>query len=491
MFNVFVVQQVSHASGMCVSLWGFAAWLAALRTERPWRAAFLHGIAGLLVGCAAGIRYTDALLALPLLADAALRARRRSILPMAATLVGLALPWGALAWHHTLAFGGPLTTGYALTGEQTGFSLRYFQGNILLYFRGIVESGLGPVTLLAIPGGVLLWRQNRRQALLTLLWLLPLLLLYPAYYWAPEERHIGFLRFLLPVFAPALLLAVVAVRGLAAWPSLGTWPRVLAAGSILLVQGGWGTLATLDQAEQVRQPSLRVAAAADPIAEHVPDGAIIIANQNLHNYLDYLGRWRLYPDEIFFPNRLRQMTARADDDGPSGLQRKRALWLKENLADLSGREYHGRIDLLLRNHLAAGHRIFFAMPPGDAGQLRRQWLRTYDLAVVAELDAAMPSPWLPMRSAPRPGRPAPDKANPNLRLTLLELTAERQRPLRPAEEQELLREDLKALQQNMFGGNPSLREQVQEYERIRQRLQRLGIQGNLPPKTPQQGRRKR
>jgi hypothetical protein len=185
------------------------------------------------------------------------------------------------------------------------------------------------------------------------------------------------------------------------------------------------------------------------------------------------------------------MTAQADGDGPSGLQRKRALWLKENLADLPGRDYRARIDLLLRDHLAAGRRIFFAMPPNDAGQLRRQWLRTHDLVVVAELDTTIPSPWLPTRSEPRPGRPAQDKAVQNLCLTLLELTAERPRPLRPEEEQELLREDLKAVQRSMFEGNQTLRGQVQEYDQIRQRLQRLDVQRDLPPKTPRNDRRKR
>ncbi len=480
-FALFALQQVSHASGLFVAVWGMVAWRAAMQADGSGpRGPLMRLAAGLLVGCATGIRYTDALLALPLLAEAAWHLRRRNLRPLAVTALGLALPWGILAVHHALAFGGPLTTGYALTGEQTGFGMAYFLDNLRLYLRAIVETGLGPLAVLVLPGIVAIGRRHARHAALVILWLFPLLFLYMAYYWAPGERHVGFLRFLLPVFVPAILLAVAAVRTLAESLGRGSPGALLVAAGALIPQAAWGLTTSLDLAEPVRQQGLRQQATVAFVQAHVPPGSVVIAGQSLQNYLDYLGGWQLYPDEIFMPQRLRQMTSQADDDGPSGLQRRRSQWLKEHLADVPGREYRARIDALLRKHLDARRRIFLVAPANEFASLRLPLLRHYELGPETALAVSLPDPRLPPVAGPRRHDRRGVQPEPAIRLTMVELIGQRLRPLRPDEERDLLRADLQERQRSLFRQDGELPSRLAELDRLRCRLQALDAAAQHP-----------
>ncbi|MEZ4368801.1 MAG: hypothetical protein R2939_21360, partial [Kofleriaceae bacterium] len=124
--------------------------------------------AGALLGVAVVVEYTAALAAVVLAAYALTRAPwRRVVVAMAAGAVG---PGLVLAAYHAAAFGGPLTLPYEFStqphrhmGVFMGLGApdpRALWGILGSSYRGLFFAA--PWLLLAIPGGVLLWRAGRR-----------------------------------------------------------------------------------------------------------------------------------------------------------------------------------------------------------------------------------------------------------------------------------------------------------------------------------------
>ncbi len=124
-------------------------------------------MSGLLAGLAPAVKI-QAGLGLPIIGLFALwsayRARRFWPLILAWAL-GVALPLAALALYHTALFGSPLRTGYGDEG-RSGFTTPFwegFSGQLWSLHRGLIWSN--PLTILALPGLVALWRRDRSVTL--------------------------------------------------------------------------------------------------------------------------------------------------------------------------------------------------------------------------------------------------------------------------------------------------------------------------------------
>jgi hypothetical protein len=223
---------MSHAAEFALATWCLyclAAWL-----RRPRAGLLISG--AVLVSAATTVRYTGALLGLPLVyvvLARLLQARRApeegdtEVAPPRRILVhaGLAAVAGLLAIvplmaHLNHAFGSPFTTGYSLSGEAGAFSLAHFGRHFPYALKALSQLPLGLSVLfpLALAGMGIALRRDPRVGGFMAVATLPTLLLYGAYYWfiadpTPwwQPYSLGsllYLRFFLGVF-PMLVIAAL------------------------------------------------------------------------------------------------------------------------------------------------------------------------------------------------------------------------------------------------------------------------------------------
>jgi 4-amino-4-deoxy-L-arabinose transferase-like glycosyltransferase len=192
----------SHAACVCCVAWGMYFLIGWWQFRSMPRAI----AAGLLLGYAATIRYTEVTLALPLglVVLFALRWRDWKTLGQAvALLAAWAVPVALLVLYNRFAIGN--TTGYDHTNESSGFAWSYAADNWETMLRQMNTYGLAGVFPLALAGlGWMFW-WNWRAALVLTAWIVPCLLIYTFYYWAPDGWSIGYLRFFTTIL-PALAL---------------------------------------------------------------------------------------------------------------------------------------------------------------------------------------------------------------------------------------------------------------------------------------------
>jgi len=357
-FDSWIIQHVSHTASICVLIWGFIAFFRGREARPGWRRTLLPALAGLALGVATGIRYTNLLLALPMVLAGIVEWRAGNRRELIALVVGMALPGIALALYHLVLFGSPLRTGYALTGEQSAFGLRSLITNLRVYGNGIARSGLGPLLLFFALGTLFLLRRRRDQGLFYAAWIAPLLLLMLMYYGGFEDRQMTFLRFVLPLLVPAILVAVTFARDLAAWTAERANAGRAIAICLLVVQGLWGTLLTLDYAEPWRQRSIVQEKSIEVVRKRIPEGSVIFTNRQLLHYLDYLGGYVLYDIDLLQHGRLKRLAAEPTSPRPTLLPPQRARLVRERLLKAPKKRSLEVLGKLVRRHLDRRRRVY-------------------------------------------------------------------------------------------------------------------------------------
>ncbi len=256
--------------------------------------------AGLAWGLLPSIRYGEVVMSLAagsFMVFRAVRAgresgHRRTILP---ALAGAGLPVVLLGVYHTVAFGRPWRTGYALTNEQTAFSLSQIPDHLAFYFGNLV--GHPAVALSAAFGvcalGLMIWNREARPVGLFLLGaVLPSVLLYTAYYWQDPEYPSLVLRF----FLPAMVCLLVAITWLLSFSRGRTRWVVRAVAMGLIVLGA------VDSEGEMREEGLALQGGSALVAAArtaVPVGSVIICPRGLGEILSYTGLWHLVPQWLF------------------------------------------------------------------------------------------------------------------------------------------------------------------------------------------------
>lgn len=229
----------SHAPALCMVVWGMFFLLRWWQTGRWWRGV----IAGLLLGYAVTIRYTEALLLFPLypldqvLSDTGLKGnhphwwklintvrllpigplglaailsirwnRVRSYFLAAVPLAAWGVVVGGLVAFNWFAMG--YVTGYDQTNESQGFSTAEFLKKWDFSVHELYLYGSFLIFPLGVLGIAMLFRRSVRAGFMLMLWFLPGALLYNAYYWGQQAPGVAFLRFFLTLFPPLIVAAM-------------------------------------------------------------------------------------------------------------------------------------------------------------------------------------------------------------------------------------------------------------------------------------------
>ncbi len=327
--------------------------------------------AGLFFGWAATIRYTEGLLVLPLLLAIAARWWRIGWGVTGDALLGLlawALPIAGLVAFNLHRFG--VVTGYDSTGESTGFGWQYFADNWDLMFRDLSDKGLFLLFPLGLVGLGILWNRRRTDALLLASWIIPSMILYGSYYWAPDRANsIAYGRFFLSV------LPGLAVAGAATVASLAALTRGARVMVMLVVGIGAGVCAVQSAESQVGEGigMLSAARAASAVLKHVPAGSTVFSDQNVLHNLQFVGDYNLYATNAFTQQAVRRWQAAANrsPDQPDPLQPDRGRLLVERYGNMNDRELSDQMAKHVSTAFADHKRVFVLATKSEIERIDR------------------------------------------------------------------------------------------------------------------------
>ncbi len=433
----------SHAATLCFVTWGMVALLAWWRRgpAQPWTSLWRPALAGMLLGYAVTIRYTEGLLLLPMLAIALFNLspqKIRSWLAGVTLLAGWALPVVALLVHNRMAFHA--WTGYDPTNESSGFAWAYFADNWRTMLAQLHDTGLAFVFPLALAGLLAMFVYRWRLALVLTAWVLPNLLIYTFYYWAPDRagNNVGYLRFFLTAFPPLAiagfwLLAHVTwtgrqtdspvaqvdseiktsddVRPALRWPSLVAGVMAMLVILMNLPRG-------LEMLDRELPGRLALDASAQQVLRSVPAGAVLLAQDTqLLHHLQFVGHYQLYNLDEFNPRQLARLR-QIDPDEPQGLQPQRAQMIADRLSKMDARQLAIQQELAVNAALASGRRVFCIAPQRQAAQLMRTFpQRVFEVLPVDSWNNPLATASPTLRPPPTPRRQAPPPMHFNSRDT--------------------------------------------------------------------------
>lgn len=458
------VTKNSHTPSLALFVWGMVAFFAALTPKREqWFRILLAAVSGFLIAYCTGIRYTDFLLILIPAAAAFLFARKRRrrnlLIGLAA---GAALPYGALALFHWHAYGAPWRSGYSLTDESSAFVPSFILDNLRVYVPEFFISVIGPLGAFA-----LLFRRVRwRRLLFWLVWLLPTFVLYLMYYWAPESGGTGAMRFLVPLIPAVILLSLLSLR----WVVRRLPGRRLAALSLLaiaVVQLTWGLVGSAKLCEKKAIADFQHLVRLEVIRNRIPEGAVIIANSGILNELDFERRWQLYPSYILNVKQIRDTIDRSLNAQAAGLQKARAIELRDELGGLS----YGKLYEKLRNFFEAkrnaGHPVYFIGRTWEANSFRRAFHRHFELEELGLITGDRPAHFLVpiQRSATRF---LPDKPTVPMQLGEIVKVGPRRKKVLPLSDSErVLQQERREIMERLTpDNNAEIRRDLERLDRV-------------------------
>lgn len=383
LINAFANDQVSHGLSICCLTWGYALFFRGTHgRDRP--CAGLLAASGFLIGYSIGARYPNALMGLPALLWFWQRRRDVGWKGPAAWLIGGAIPCIFLAAFHWISFGHPFRTAYSLTEEQAAFGLGYLIRHVHFYVPAVVAEGVGPVFWLFLCGYLLTWLRDRQRAWFYTLWMAPLTLLYMSYYWAPQHHPLGYLRFLLPLGVPCVLLAMgFLVEVIGALRDQRT--RRIAIAALVIVQGGWGIFGSLEQLELRYRFNDAKQRRVEFVREHVPAGAAVFGEVELLDDLDYWREHSLYQEMLLHREKVELLVRGTRESGPDSMQRSRVETIKRELLDIDPAEFRANALRLLDRVLAGDSGVYLVGRAETLADFRAGFGDSHDLEDVAEL----------------------------------------------------------------------------------------------------------
>jgi hypothetical protein len=384
MYLIYSGYLLTHASNTCLITWGMYF---------LWRWTGGHsgraGIwAGLLLGFAAAIRYTSALMGGVVLIAALSRWLRErdggnSTLRQIGVLLGCyaVFPILLMIYNWSL-FGHPLVTGYALTHEQGAFSLKFFRRNLPMMMGGLNTTALFLVFPLGLAGMMLiggLW-----ERLMRLFWFLPIVLLYTFYYWASPSMP--YLRFTICTF-PVVVGSALLLLERASDVSLSLRGRWVHRGVMILFVALIVVLRYNEAQRGMRQivsdPGSRaVALGARMLSRTLQPDAVIFSQRPFFCYIGTRERFRHY-DLQRFKTPLNSSVRRQ----PKRTERLRKLYAS---LDHAGKLRKKR--QLIRSYLAQGRQVVFFIPQDALGREREELGGDFKFILLKEWEVPIKSP---------------------------------------------------------------------------------------------------
>ena len=290
---------------------------------------------GVLLGAIPTIRYPEAIfaagIAVFILWD--IRSRPKPWLQLAVAGVAAAVPIMPLLIHNQLAFGAFYKTAYVLTNEQSGFGWGYFKDHFTGYIRSLNADGMGLLFGLGIVGiaAMCLARDTRRIGVLLALTAVPSTLLYMFYYWGMglNNGNGGNMRYLLPTFFCYAFAGIWFVT-----TSLKEKPlyfRAGVVGSLLISQFFWGGWTSIPEYQRTSHQKKVLALTTEKLMQVAKPGAVVIADNQILQDLDFINLWRLADDGLLSgrgPGGRFMMNER-DPNEPSPMQSKKMKLFQE------------------------------------------------------------------------------------------------------------------------------------------------------------------
>jgi hypothetical protein len=411
---------MSHSGSICFAVWGMFFLWRWTEVGGKWNA-FL---AGAVSAYASTIRYTDGLLVLPIVAMVLWRwfkteapidqqpvVRRKVVWESFVMTLAAIIAVTPLLIHHWKAFGAPWVTGYSLCGESTGFGWKFFKENWFLMLTRMDTGGLILLFPLGLVGLAYLATHDARRGLFLGLWAVPALFLYSAYYWAPQGDGPGYVRFFVSVFPPLILSALTllcyAVRTRPWWEvGLGAFVAVVATAN--LREATHQLNRQMDRLMFDKETSERV-------RDKLKDGAVIVANDRLLNFVEFAGDYRLYALEAFDRGAIQNRIRELKDNDPRPFQRRKA----EKLAEAQGKKNDSDLTQeqrdLINQQLTDGREVAMILPKDAYRHARGRLGDKFEVDPLTEwteirygakdTDLSY-TPWALYRIKPRTSKPA-------------------------------------------------------------------------------------
>ncbi len=320
MYLIYTNYVLAHAASMCVVTWGmYCLWRWVRNPRMGWAAG-----AGVLLAFAVTVRSCNTLLALvvaiaglgvlarPASAYSGAPDRRRrlvSVLILGGCYGAVIAAFAAYNWYW---FGHPLTTGYALSEEQSGFVLARLVDQAQRLLKGYAESMPAPAVLLGLLG--LIACRTHTERLMRLAWSVPFFLLYAAYYWTQHNHGMMVQRFLLTTL-PVVIGSGFALLGQLRLHLFNRFVlAVLIAGLSLSPQ--W-RMWNMNMRHIVHPPSLQLAVlTAEMAVPALADGTVVFAHGVALHTIGFGRRMRVYHWDDLNAPRLAAALARQHPGAP-------------------------------------------------------------------------------------------------------------------------------------------------------------------------------
>ncbi|HWP40627.1 MAG TPA: hypothetical protein VNL70_06840, partial [Tepidisphaeraceae bacterium] len=268
-------------------------------------------------------------------------------------------------------------TGYDGTNESIGFSLQYAQDNWETMIRQLGSVALYLMFAFSLMGLPAMLVRSWRLGLVMAMWILPCLIVYTCYYWAPDPvpvqqtMYIGYMRFFTTIL-PGLVLCAFwffdqAVQWLDAH-AVDRWPGRLARVSFVGVTAIAAAVHAHNSAfnaESDQYTRLMLRFNAEEVLAVAPAGSVIFAQDNgLLHHLQFVRDYKLYSGETFnkwFIDNLPRM----DPDEPQGWDPGRRDSLYRRLKDHTQAQLDQQQRQLISEALDAGRRVFVVVQRRD------------------------------------------------------------------------------------------------------------------------------
>jgi len=223
----------------------------------------------------------------------------KSCLPCIAGAIGAAIPIIPMLIYNQRLMGAFWKTAYSLTNEQTGFTWEYFKEHALDYVHQIHANGLGLVFAIGIVGitTMICTRTLRRLGIMTALMTIPMLLVYMAYYWAPQMNSQMTMRFILPTFPIYILAGIWALSELTT--RIPVAARLAVPAALIGIQLLMGAPEIMTEADQLHYQREVLTRATDALQRVAPPGSVVVADNQLYQHLDFVRLWKLADESVY------------------------------------------------------------------------------------------------------------------------------------------------------------------------------------------------
>ena len=410
----------SHATAVFCVAWGMVGLFAWWKRAHPVVALF----AGLLIGYSVTIRYTEATLLLPIVLVVAFRLglglkswripvtackaavtwilRRkeaakthvavlmalmspvRDWIGAAMLLLGWTIPVAGLLVYNLIAIGTP--TGYDPTNESkpgASFNFDHAFDNWETTLRHLAINGLFFFFPVAVMGMAWMFAWRRKAALVMAAWILPCLLAYTFYYWAPDGQgsqdirtfgnlgvNIGFLRFYTTILPALACCGVWAMGHLTPLIVKRThhWTTRIAAYSAVPIMVLLSCAVHLHNnardMENNQYTRLVMRTNVEQILNAIPEGsAIFYQDHSLFHHLQFARNYLLYDVQTYREQFIRTLTDKLDPDDPQGLDPGRSQSMSDRLKAFTQPQLDEQQRQAANACLETGHRVFVIEAP--------------------------------------------------------------------------------------------------------------------------------